>query len=105
MLKVFPQLAGTRIDHAWGGQLAITMGRLPHFGRLPGDIFFAQGYSGQGLALTSLAGKLIAEAVGGSAERFDVFARMPHRRFPGGTLLRHPALVLGMLWYALRDRL
>jgi len=105
MLKVFPQLAGTRIDYAWGGQLAITMGRLPHFGRLPGDIFFAQGYSGQGLALTSLAGKLIAEAVSGSAERFDVFARLPHRRFPGGTLLRHPALVLGMLWYALRDRL
>jgi gamma-glutamylputrescine oxidase len=105
MLKVFPQLAGMRIDYAWGGQLAITMGRLPHFGRLPGDVFFAQGYSGQGLALTSLAGKLIAEAVSGSAERFDVFARLPHRRFPGGTLLRHPALVLGMLWYALRDRL
>jgi len=105
MLKVFPQLAGARIDYAWGGQLAITMGRLPHFGRLPGDIFFAQGYSGQGLALTSLAGKLIAEAASGSAERFDVFARLPHRRFPGGTLLRHPALVLGMLWYALRDRL
>jgi gamma-glutamylputrescine oxidase len=105
MLKVFPQLAGTRIDYAWGGQLAITMGRLPHFGRLPGDIFFAQGYSGQGLALTSLAGKLIAEAASGSAERFDIFARLPHRRFPGGTLLRHPSLVLGMLWYALRDRL
>ena len=105
MLKVFPQLAGARIDYAWGGQLAITMGRLPHFGRLPGDIFFAQGYSGQGLALTSLAGKLIAEAVSGSAERFDVFADLPHRSFPGGTLLRHPALVLGMLWYALRDRL
>jgi gamma-glutamylputrescine oxidase len=105
MLKVFPQLAGARIDYAWGGQLAITMSRLPQFGRLPGDIFFAHGYSGQGLALTSLAGKLIAEAVSGSAERFDVFARLPHARFPGGTLLRHPLLVLGMLWYALRDRL
>jgi gamma-glutamylputrescine oxidase len=105
MLKVFPQLAGTRIDYAWGGQLAVTMSRLPHFGRLPGDIFFAHGYSGQGLALTSLAGKLIAEAVSGSAERFDLFANLPHRRFPGGPLLRQPALVLGMLWYALRDRL
>jgi gamma-glutamylputrescine oxidase len=105
MLKVFPQLAGARIEYAWGGQLAITMSRLPQFGRLPGDIFFAHGYSGQGLALTSLAGKLIAEAVSGSAERFDIFARLPHARFPGGTLLRHPLLVLGMLWYALRDRL
>jgi gamma-glutamylputrescine oxidase len=105
MLKVFPQLEGARIDYAWGGQLAITMSRLPHLGRLPGDIFFAQGYSGQGVAIATLAGKLIAEALAGSAERFDVFARLDHRSFPGGTLLRRPALVLGMLWYALRDRL
>jgi len=105
MLRVFPQLADRRIDHAWGGQLAITMNRLPHFGRLPGDIFFAHGYSGQGVALTSLAGRLIAEAASGTAERFDVFARLPHRSFPGGTLLRKPAVVLGMLWYAMRDRL
>ncbi|MEA2779768.1 MAG: gamma-glutamylputrescine oxidase [Rhodospirillaceae bacterium] len=105
MLRVFPQLADKRIDHAWGGQLAITMNRLPHFGRLPGDIYFAHGYSGQGVALTSLAGKLIAEAVAGTAERFDVFARLPHPSFPGGTLLRKPLLVLGMLWFALRDRL
>ncbi len=105
MLRVFPQLAGRRIDYAWGGLLAITMNRLPHFGRLAGDIYFAQGYSGQGLALASLAGKLIAEAVSGTAERFDVFAKLPHRAFPGGTWLRKPALVLGMLWYALRDRL
>jgi len=105
MLAVFPQLGKKRIDYAWGGQLAITMNRLPHFGRLPGGIFFAHGYSGQGLALTSLAGKLIAEAVSGTAERFDVFARLPQRPFPGGTWMRKPALVLGMLWYAMRDRL
>jgi gamma-glutamylputrescine oxidase len=105
MLRVFPQLADKRIDYAWGGQLAITMNRLPHLGRLPGDIYFAHGYSGQGVALTSLAGKLMAEAIAGSAERFDVFARIPHRGFPGGTLLRRPAMVLGMLWYAMRDRL
>ena len=105
MLRVFPQLAGKRIDHGWGGRLAITMNRLPHLGRLPGDIYFAQGYSGQGVALASLAGKLMAEAIAGTAERFDLFARIPHRGFPGGTLLRYPAMVLGMLWYALRDRL
>ena len=105
MLRVFPQLADRRIDYAWGGRLAITMNRLPHLGRLPGDIYFAQGYSGQGVAIASLAGKLMAEAISGSAERFDVFSRIPHRGFPGGTLLRHPILVLGMLWFALRDRL
>ncbi len=105
MLKVFPQLEAVRIDYAWGGQLAITMNRLPHLGRLPGDVYFAQGYSGQGVAIATLAGKLIAEALAGSAERFDLLACVDHRSFPGGTLLRRPALVLGMLWYALRDRL
>ncbi len=57
------------------------------------------------MALTTLAGKLIAEAVAGSAERFDVFARLPQPSFPGGTLLRWPGLVAGMLYYTLRDKL
>ncbi len=105
MLRVYPQLAETRIDYAWGGTLAITLNRMPSFGRLDPNTFYAQGYSGQGVALTSLAGKLIAEAVAGTAERFDVFARLPHRDFPGGTLLRWPGLVAGMLYYSLRDRL
>jgi gamma-glutamylputrescine oxidase len=105
MLRVFPQLADTPIDYAWGGTLAITMNRLPAFGRLAPNTFYAQGYSGQGVALASLAGKLIAEAVAGTAERFDVMARLPQRDFPGGTLLRWPGLVAGMLYYSLRDKL
>lgn len=105
MLRVFPQLHSTRIDYAWGGTLAITLNRLPSFGRLQGDIYYAQGFSGHGVALTGLAGKLIAEAVAGTAERFDVFASIPTPRFPGGTLLRWPLLVLGMFYYSLRDRL
>jgi len=105
MLRVYPQLVDTRIDYAWGGTLAITMNRLPTFGRLEGDVYYAQGYSGSGVALTSMGGKLIAEAIAGTAERFDIFARIPQRKFPGGTLLRWPGLVLGMLYYALRDKL
>lgn len=105
MLAVYPQLAGTRIDFGWGGRLAITLNRLPHLGRLGPDLFFAQGYSGQGVALAGLAGKLMAETIAGTAERFDLFARIPHRKFPGGRLLRHPAQILGMLLYSLRDRL
>jgi len=105
MLRVYPQLAEARIDYAWGGTLAITRDRLPGFGRLESNLFYAQGFSGHGVALTTLAGKLIAEAVAGSAERFDVFARLPQPRFPGGTLLRWPGLVAGMLYYTLRDRL
>ena len=104
MLKVFPRLAEKRIDYGWSGMLAITMSRLPNLGRI-GNVFYAQGYSGQGVAIAGLAGKLIAEALGGTAERFDTFARLPHRTFPGGTAFRHPLLVLAMLYYALRDRL
>jgi gamma-glutamylputrescine oxidase len=105
MLRVFPQLEDVRIDHAWGGTLAITMNRLPHVGRLDGDLWFAHGYSGHGVATATLAGQLLAEAIAGTSERFDLLARRPPPRFPGGTWLRRPGMTLGMLWYALRDRL
>ena len=105
MLKVFPQLADVRIDYAWGGDVDITLNRAPHFGRLPPNVYFVQGFSGHGIALTGIAGKLIAEAIAGTAERFDVFARIPHANFPGGAALRRPALVLAMLYYRIRDLL
>ena len=105
MLAVYPQLADLAIEFSWGGYVDITMNRAPHFGRLAPNVWFLQGFSGHGMALTGIAGKLLAEAVAGSAERFDVFARIPHRDFPGGVALRRPALVLAMLWYRLRDLL
>ena len=104
MLQVYPQLSETRIDYAWGGTLAVTLNRMPHFGRLGHSIYFAQGYSGMGVAMATLAGKLIADALAGEAEKFDLFGRIPTRSFPGGNLLRWPGLVLGMTYYALKDR-
>jgi gamma-glutamylputrescine oxidase len=103
MLRVFPQLTGTRIEYAWGCLLDITLNRAPDFGRLEPNVYYLQGFSGHGIALASLAGELVAEAIAGTNERFDVFARIPHREFPGGMLLRRPALALAMLWYRLRD--
>ena len=105
MVKVFPQLRDTRIDYAWGCLLDITLNRAPHFGRLEPEVYFLQGFSGHGISLAGIAGQLVAEAIAGTAERFDVFARIPHRNFPGGMLLRRPALALAMLWYRLRDLL
>lgn len=105
MLKVFPQLADVKIDHAWGGYVDITMNRAPDFGRLAPHVYYLQGFSGHGIALTGIAGRLAAEAIAGQAERFDLFARLQHRNFPGGPLLRMPALVLAMMWYRLRDLL
>ncbi len=105
MLKVFPQLADVKLEFAWGGAVDITLNRAPHFGRLSPGVYFLQGFSGHGLVLTGIAGKLIAEAISGTAERFDVFARIPHQGFPGGKAMRRPALVLAMLYYRLRDML
>ena len=105
MATTFPQLADTKVEFAWGGFVDITMNRAPDFGRIGNNVYYLQGFSGHGLALTGLAGRLVAEAIGGDASRFDVFARLKHRPFPGGRLLRTPALVLGMAWYRLRDLL
>jgi gamma-glutamylputrescine oxidase len=105
MITFFPQLADVAADFAWGGHVAITVNRLPHFGRMTPNVYFAHGFSGHGIALTGLAGQLMAEAIAGQAERFDVFGRIPHRSFPGGMMLRKPALVLAMAWHRLRDML
>ncbi|MEZ5955671.1 MAG: FAD-binding oxidoreductase [Hyphomonadaceae bacterium] len=104
MSSVFPQLTNVEIDYAWGGLVSISMSRLPHVGRF-GDLFFAHGYSGQGVLLPALMGKVLVEAMAGTAERFDVLASIAPPEFPGGAALRSPLYVLGMLWYALRDRL
>ncbi|MET0483652.1 MAG: FAD-binding oxidoreductase [Aestuariivirgaceae bacterium] len=104
LVKVFPQLAGTPIDYAWGGHIAITHNRLPDAGRIGSSIYYAQGYSGQGVALSGVFGKMMAEAIAGEAARFDMFGRIAHAPFPGGPLAR-PALTLGMLYYRIRDLL
>lgn len=105
LLAVFPQLQDVHLDYAWGGTLAITANRLPHFARIAPNVFSASGYSGHGVALATLAGKLLAEAVDGTLARFDVMEKIPTWPFPGGTLLRWPLLVTAMLYYSLRDRL
>jgi gamma-glutamylputrescine oxidase len=105
MLAVFPQLADLAIPHVWGGFVDITLNQAPDFGRLGGNLYYLQGFSGHGLAMAGMAGKLAAEAIAGQAERFDLFARLRHHAFPGGKWLRMPSLVLGMLYYRIRDLL
>ena len=105
MLKVFPQLEDVKIEYAWGGFVDISMSRAPDFGRIATNVYYLQGFSGHGIALTGMAGKLVAETVAGQAERFDLFAKLQHRDFPGGPALRMPALVLAMLWFRLKDLL
>jgi gamma-glutamylputrescine oxidase len=105
MVRVFPSLRNVRVGYAWGGLLDITRSRAPDFGRLAPNIYYTQGFSGHGMTLAAMAGKLVTEAIAATAERFDVFTRIPHRDFPGGALLRRPSLVLAMLYYRLKDLL
>ncbi len=104
LIEIFPQLKSIEIAHAWGGTLAITMNRLPHFARIGGNILTMSGFSGAGVALATLSGQIAAETIAGQAERFDIMAKVPTSPFPGGPRLRSPLLVLAMLWYSLRDR-
>lgn len=105
MLQVYPQLKDTRIDYAWGGTLAITLNRMPCFTRPAPNTLSASGYSGHGVAIATMAGKVMAHAINGQAGAFDLIASLPQPRFPGGPALRWPALVLAMTWYSMRDRL
>ena len=104
MMNILPEThAPPRIEFAWGGYVDITMSRAPDFNRLAPNVYYLQGFSGHGIALTGIAGQLVAETIAGQAERFDVFTKLRHRKFPGGAALRMPALVLAMAWYRLRD--
>ena len=105
MATVFPQLRGTPIEFTWGGFVDISMNRAPDFGRLGKNVYYLQGFSGHGVALTGLAGQLVAQAMAGEAARFELFSRLQHRDFPGGALLRAPSLVLGMLYHRIKDYL
>ena len=104
MTHVFPQLQDVKIDFAWGGYIAITSNRVPDCGRLSPTVYYTHGYSGQGVALSGLYGKLMAEAIRGTAERFDLLAKVKHLPFPGGPA-RTPILVAAMMYYRIRDAL
>lgn len=105
MHKTFPSLKGHRIDHAWSGNFALTLTRFPQIGRLSPSVYFSHGDSGHGVTTTHLLGRLLGEAVAGTASRFDVFANLPYYPFPGGKALRVPLTVLGSWYYRFRDRM
>ena len=105
MTRVFPQLEGVKFEQVWGGLIDISLNRAPHWGRLGDNVYFAQGFSGHGVAATGLAGRIVAEAIRGQSARLDAFAKIGHRNFPGGRALRTPLLVAAMAWFKLRDAL
>ena len=105
MLKVFPELKDVEIDYAWGGYIGIGLNRIPQVGMVNDHVYFAQAYSGHGVAATHMSARLIAEALSGNKDRYDVMASVKHPPFPGGRLFRQPALAAGMAFYRMRDAL
>ncbi|WP_263264728.1 FAD-binding oxidoreductase [Pseudomonas sp. RIT-PI-S] len=106
MERVFPQLKGVGIEFQWGGMIGISANRFPQIGTLPSapNVYYAQGYSGHGLNVTHFAARILAQAIAERESRaVDLFARVPHRTFPGGKRLRSPLLALGMLWYRCKE--
>jgi gamma-glutamylputrescine oxidase len=105
LARIYPQLADAPVTHAWGGTLALTTSRMPHFERLGPRLWSASGYSGHGVGMAVMAGRLLGRAIAGDGTGFDLMAAIPTRSFPGGAAFRSPLLVLAMGWYGLRDRL
>jgi glycine/D-amino acid oxidase-like deaminating enzyme len=105
MQRVYPQLAGIGIDYAWGGTIAVPVNRVPQLGRLAPNVLYAQGYSGHGVNVTHLVGEILADAVAGTLERFDVFAAIKPIRIPGASLFADQMVSLGLLYYGLKDKL
>jgi glycine/D-amino acid oxidase-like deaminating enzyme len=105
MLKVFPQLEQARIDYEWGGDIAISLNRVPQFGRIEANTYYVQGYSGHGVAPTHIAGKILADIVAGESEQFEIFSRVHHWRLPGGKWFANPALAAGMMYHRLKELL
>jgi len=105
MLRLYPQLKEIKIDYAWGGTIGVPLNRVPQMGRVSRNVFYSQGYSGHGVNVTHLAGEIMADAVAGTMERFDVFAGIKPTRFPGAHIFRKPLVALGVLYYQIRDRL
>jgi glycine/D-amino acid oxidase-like deaminating enzyme len=105
MLEIYPQLKDLRIDYEWGGKIGIVINRVPHLGQISNNIYFAQGYSGHGVNVTHLVGQILADAISGTSERFDIFAKVKHYRIPGGRVVGNNLVALGMLYFRMLDLL
>jgi glycine/D-amino acid oxidase-like deaminating enzyme len=105
MSGIYPQLAKVRIDYAWGGTIGVPVNRVPQLGRVAANVFYCQGYSGHGVNVTHLAGRIMADAVAGTLEQFDLFANVKPLTVPAAHRLSKPLVALAMTYYRIKDRL
>ena len=105
MQKIYPQLKDVRIDFEWGGNIGIVLNRIPALGRIHDNVYYCQGYSGHGVNATHIMGEIVADAICGTLEKFDLFAGMKHFRIPGSQWMGNQIIALGMLYFRLKDML
>ena len=105
MLKIYPQLKGKKIEFEWGGKIGIVLNRVPTLGRINNNVYYCQGYSGHGVNATHVMGEVLADAISGTLEKFDLFAGMNHFRIPGSQWVGNQIIALGMLYYRMKDLL
>jgi gamma-glutamylputrescine oxidase len=105
LLDIYPQLKEVKIDYEWGGNIGIVLNRIPALGRINKNVYYCQGYSGHGVNAAHIMGELTADAIGGTMEKFDLFANMNHFRIPGSQWMGNQIIALGMLYFRLKDRL
>jgi gamma-glutamylputrescine oxidase len=103
MLELYPQLEGVRIDYEWGGKIGIVLNRVPLLGRIHGNVYYCQGYSGHGVNATHILGEVTADAIAGTMETFDLFANYPHFRIPGSQWVGNQLIALGMMYFRIKD--
>ena len=105
MLKIYPQLKDVRIDYEWGGMIGIVLNRVTALGRINKNVYYSQGYSGHGVNATHVMGEIVADAIGGAREKFDLFGEMKHFRIPGSQWMGNQIVALGMLYFRMKDKL
>jgi glycine/D-amino acid oxidase-like deaminating enzyme len=85
--------------------MGIVLNRIPQLGKLSNTVWYAQGYSGHGIATSHIIGEILAEAVAGTMSRFDTFATCKHVRVPFAKAFGNPLLAVGMRYYKMLERL
>lgn len=103
--RTFPKLKGIEIEFEWTGLAGIVINRIPQLGKVSDRVYYCQGYSGHGLACSHIMAEIMSKAIAGHMEEFDTFAAFKHLRVPINDWLGNQALILGMWYYQLLEKL
>jgi len=73
MLQAYPQLAPLKTDLSWSGQMAYARHLMPQLGQLAEGVWHITAFGGHGLNTTTIAGKVLAEAMLNQSDRIALF--------------------------------